>query len=64
MVILICRKSLSRLKRGSSATDEEVNLELDVKCLQLLQAVVYNRFILLDSEEKERDPDKYRKYAH
>ncbi len=42
--------------------DSERQTELDIKCLQILRAVIYNQIILIDEEDKERDPKKYRRY--
>ncbi len=42
--------------------DTERRTELDIKCLQILRAVIYNQIILIDEEDKERNPKKYRRY--
>ncbi len=41
--------------------DSERQTELDIKCLQILRAVIYNQIILIDEEDKERNPKKYRR---
>ena len=41
--------------------DSERQTELDIKCLQILRAVIYNKIILIDEEDKDRDPKNYRR---
>ena len=42
----------------------ERQTQLDIKCLQILRAIIYNQIILVDEEDKERNPKKYRKLVH
>lgn len=42
--------------------DSEVRIELDIRCLQILRAIIYNQIVLIDEEDKERNPLKYKKY--
>lgn len=51
------------MRDGTATIDEETQLELDVKCLQILRALIYNKFVFIDEEDKERCPEKYRKYG-
>ena len=56
--------SLSRLKyQGASCyeIDSEEKAELDIKCLQILRALIYNRIILIDREDMDRNPKKFRR---
>ena len=57
------RVSFQRTKKSSGIIDEETQLELDVKCLQILRALIYNKSILISLEDKERQPEKYRRYV-
>ena len=41
--------------------DGERQTQLDIKCLQILRASIHNKIILIDQEDKERNPKKYRK---
>ena len=41
--------------------DTERQTELDIKCLQILRASIYNKILLIDEEDRERNPKKYRK---
>ena len=61
------RISLSKVESDSFITgnlDSERQTELDIKCLQILRATIYNRIVLIDEEDKERDPKKYRRYMY
>ena len=58
--LLHFRISLSRMREGTAKLDEDTQLELDVKCLQILRALIYNKFIYIDPEDKERNPEIYR----
>ena len=58
------RISLSKVESDGFITgnlDSERQTELDIKCLQILRATIYNRIVLIDEEDKERDPKKYRR---
>ena len=46
---------------GNSVADEERQTKLDIKCLQILRALIYNQMILINEEDRERDPEKYRR---
>ena len=37
----------------------EALTELDIKSLQILRATIYNEFVQIDPEEKERSPETY-----
>lgn len=39
----------------------DMQIKLDVKCLQILRAVIHNEFVQIDPEEKERHPESYKK---
>ena len=39
----------------------EIQVKMDIKCLQILRAIIYNEFVQIDPEEKERDPEGYKK---
>ena len=41
--------------------DFEEQAQLDIKCLQILRATIYNKIILINEEDKERNPKKYRR---
>ncbi len=56
----IFRISLASGGSSSGSSDSERQTELDIKCLQILRAVIYNKTILIDEEDKERNPPKYR----
>ena len=61
MTIVKCRISFASGKSDDSdSSDSERQTELDIKCLQILRAVIYNKTILIDEEDKERSPKKYR----
>ena len=53
---------------GSGSTTDHFDLErqteLDIKCLQILRTAMYNQIIMIDEEDKERNPKKYRKYVN
>ena len=53
---------MRRRINSESEIDMERQTQLDIKCLQILRAVIYNEMIQIDVEEKEREPKKYRKY--
>ncbi len=53
------RISMSQLSHTSEAKRRR-QVDLDIKCLQLLRAIVYNQLVQIDPELKERDPAKYR----
>ena len=58
------RISLSKVGSSDSITgsfDAERQTELDIKCLQILRASIYNKILLIDEEDKDRNPKKYRK---
>ena len=60
------RISLSKAAGSDAITgnlDSERQTELDIKCLQILRASIYNKIILIDEEDKDRNPKKYRKYV-
>ena len=40
-----------------------MQIKMDIKCLQILRATIYNEFVQIDPEEKERDPESYKKYV-
>lgn len=50
---------MSQLSHTSEAKRRR-QVDLDIKCLQLLRAIVYNQLVQIDPELKERDPAKYR----
>ncbi len=55
---------MAKMAGGGFTTDHfdsERQTELDIKCLQILRAVIYNQIILIDEEDKERNPTKYRR---
>lgn len=61
------RISLSRISGGGHITgnfDLERQVELDIKCLQILRAIIHNQILLIDEEDKERNPKEYRKYEN
>ena len=61
IIIYNCRISFASGSSASSdSSDSERQTELDIKCLQILRAVIYNKTILIDEEDKERSPKKYR----
>jgi len=39
----------------------DIQVRMDIKCLQILRAIVYNEFVQIDPEEKERDPESYKR---
>lgn len=62
----LSRLSLIKAKSGkhqNNNSDLERQTEIDVKCLQILRASIYNKIILINEEDKEREPKKYRKYV-
>ncbi len=50
-----------RTMENNEDIDVDRQVELDIKCLQILRALIYNQIILLNEEDKERDPEKYRR---
>ena len=55
---------MAKMSSGGSTTDHfdtERQTELDIKCLQILRAIIYNQIILIDEEDKERNPRNYRR---
>lgn len=48
-------------KNGTIDTDTQT--KLDIKCLQVLRATMYNEIVKIDKDERERNPDNYRKYV-
>lgn len=57
------RISFARGTSSSGDSDAERQTMLDIKCLQILRAVIYNKIILVDEEDKERNPKQYREYV-
>ena len=58
------RISIAKTAKGGFTTnhfDMERQTELDIKCLQILRTVIYNKIILINEEDKDRNPKKYRK---
>ena len=51
--------------RSVFAYDYDIGVErqvkLDIKCLQILRALVYNQTILCNAKDKETDSKKYRR---
>ena len=43
--------------------DQDAQLELDVKCIQILRTLVHNKLKLIDHEDRDRHPEKYRTYV-
>ena len=37
--------------------------ELDIKCLQILRAIIHNEIMLIDPELRENNPSAFRKYV-
>ena len=68
---MLCYIDLNRISLGkgkgtkAAATDldTERQADLDIKCLQILRASIYNQTLFVDEEDKDRDPIKYRKYV-
>ena len=63
-VLCGCRISMAKTISDTGATatfDLERQTELDIKCLQILRANIYNQIIMIDEEDKDRNPMKYRK---
>lgn len=50
-----------RTREDTAILDEETQLQLDLKCFQILRALIYNKIILIDPEDKDRNPKKYKK---
>ena len=61
IILIHCRISLMRTMENNEDIDVDRQVELDIKCLQILRALIYNQIILLNEEDKERDPEKYRR---
>jgi hypothetical protein len=62
----LLRISLSKAEgnvRITGSFDTERQIELDIKCLQILRASIYNKILLIDEEDKERDPRNYRRFV-
>lgn len=43
--------------------DREEQDELDMRCLQVLRALIHNQIKQVDPELKERNPKEYRRYG-
>ena len=56
------RISVSSEQHLSEAEQQKQDL-LDIRCLQVLRALIHNRIKLIDPELKDRDPAEYRKYS-
>ena len=41
--------------------DDERQTQLDIKCLQILRATIHNQIVLIDEEDKERNPKQFQK---
>lgn len=59
VTLCVHRISLSQLGHMSE-TKRRRQVDLDIKCLQVLRAIIYNQLVQIDPELKERDPEKYR----
>ena len=55
------RISLRRLSEGMSEAEKRKQVQVDVKSLQILRAIIYNQIVQIDPELKEREPAEYRK---
>ena len=56
---LIYRISLSRLGQERSEAKRERQVQVDIKSLQILRAIIHNQIVQIDPELKEREPAKY-----
>ena len=43
-----------------SEVERRKQVQVDVKSLQILRAIIYNQIVQIDPELKERDPAEYR----
>lgn len=55
---LLCRISFSKLNNMKGCQRQD---ELDIKCLQILRAIIHNQIMLIDPELKESSPAEYRR---
>ena len=46
---------------GTSRIYTEKQVELDIKCLQILRAFIYNKIQKINREDKDRNPRHYRR---
>ena len=51
---------MSRLGQGMSEAERGRQVQVDIKCLQILRAIIHNQIVQVDPELKEREPVKYR----
>ena len=56
----VCRISVSSEEYLSEAEQHEQDL-LDIRCLQVLRALIHNQIKMIDPELKDRDPVVYRR---
>jgi hypothetical protein len=56
---LIYRISLSRLGQERNEAKRERQVQVDIKSLQILRAIIHNQIVQIDPELKEREPAKY-----
>lgn len=42
--------------------DEEDQIQLDIICLEILRALIYDKYKNINQEDQERNPARYRKY--
>ena len=47
-----------------SEAEKRRQVQVDIKCLQILRAIIYNQIVQIDPELKEREPVKYRAYVY
>lgn len=58
--VTICRISFNKLEDVNEVERQRQD-ELDIKCLQILRAVIHNEIMLINPTLKERNPASYRK---
>jgi hypothetical protein len=53
------RISLSQLGQEKSEAKRERQIQVDIKSLQILRAIIHNQIVQIDPELKEREPAEY-----
>ena len=47
-----------------SEAERRKQVQVDLKSLQILRAIIYNQIVQIDPELKEREPAEYREWVH
>ena len=60
--LVCCRISVSSEEHLSESEQQEQDL-LDIRCLQVLRALIHNQIKMIDPEEEDRNAANYRWYV-